>query len=306
MAAEKPKNIPASVQARLQNRRIRTGENYENLLRRYVIEGFLRRLALSPHRERLILKGAMLFVVWGLEEHRATRDVDFLGFGEMSLDAVRALFREIVRVEGCEDGLVFLPETMQVELIREENEYGGTRVTMTAMLPPARIQLQADIGVGDAVAECPVREFPSLLDSPGPAIRVYPKEISIAEKYHAIVELDMKNSRMKDFYDIWTLSNTFEFDLQMLSATVRATFERRRRPLPSEPPTGLSKRFSDDAGKRLQWNAFLRKTGITPPHPDFGEVVERVGRFLEPVRNEIIESSGWKARWNPMDGAWIS
>lgn len=304
MAERKPKNIPASVQARLLNRRVRTGENYDNLLRRYAVEGFLRRLALSRHRERFILKGAMLFVVWGLEEHRSTRDVDFLGFGAMSLDVVIETMKEIISADGCEDGLAFLADSIEADLIRRENVYGGTRVSMTAMLPPARISLQIDIGAGDAGSGFPLHEFPPLLEATGPVVRVYPKEVSIAEKYHAIVELDMKNSRLKDFYDIWALSNHFEFDLRLLTETVRETFERRNRKLPAATPVGITETFSNDPGKRLQWNAFLRKTGIITPVPDFAAVLSRIGGLLEPVRQEVLVPSQRHARWNPALGDW--
>ena len=132
-----------------------------------------------------------------------------------------------------DDGLAFDPASIQVTEIREHREYRGLRVKVAARLGNARIPLQIDVGFGDAITPAAIDgAFPTLLDLPAPKIRAYPKETVIAEKFEAIVTLGMTNSRVKDYYDILMLSRRYEFDPGVLSAAIRATFQRRATPLP--------------------------------------------------------------------------
>jgi predicted nucleotidyltransferase component of viral defense system len=99
-----PNNVGAAVRQRLLNLAHARGQPMELLLTRYALERLLHRLSLSPHRERFVLKGAMLLTTWFNEPHRATRDVDLLGFGDPAADALLGTFREIMAVEpGVED-----------------------------------------------------------------------------------------------------------------------------------------------------------------------------------------------------------
>ncbi len=108
--------------------------------------------------------------------------------------------------------MTYLSDTVNVEEIREEQQYGGFRVTLTAMLGEAKIHLQVDCGFGDAITpEASVHDFPTLLDFPAPRLRMYPKETVVAEKFEAIVKIGEANSRMKDFYDLWVLGCDFSF-----------------------------------------------------------------------------------------------
>ena len=130
-----------------------------------------------------------------------------------------------------DDGVAFLPATVEGAATREEAVYDGIRITLEGRLGAARIPLQVDIGFGDAVTPAPVEtSYPVLLaDMPVPRLRVYPRETVIAEKVEAMVTLGLGNSRMKDFFDIWYLARTFEFDEATLRAAIRATFSRHRR-----------------------------------------------------------------------------
>ena len=246
----------------------------ELLLTRYALERLLHRLSLSPHRDRFVLKGAMLLATWFDEPHRATRDVDLLGFGDAAEDALISTFREIMAIE-VDDGVNFDLKGLRIEAIREEVEYGGSRLRTTAALAGARIPITVDIGFGDAV-EPGVEDIdlPVLLDMPSPHLRAYPPETVIAEKFHAMVVLGRANSRMKDYYDVWMLMSTFELNPGRMRQAIEATFARRKTEVPATVPDGLRDEFCADAGKRRQWEAF---TGILSGQlPEFDLVVREL------------------------------
>lgn len=262
---DRPRNVGASVRQRLLNLAHARGQPMELLLTRYALERLLHRLSLSPHRERFVLKGAMLLATWFDEPHRATRDVDLLGFGDAAEDALLRTFREIMAVE-LDDGVTFDLKGLRIEAIREEVEYGGSRLRTTAALAGARIPIAVDIGFGDAV-EPGVEDIdlPVLLDMPSPHLRAYPPETVIAEKFHAMVVLGRANSRMKDYFDVWMLTGAFEIDPERLRRAVVATFARRNTSIPAEVPDGLSDSFAADPGKQRQWDAFARNLSGAAP-----------------------------------------
>lgn len=275
---DRPRNIGASVRQRLLNLAHARGQPMELLLTRYALERLLHRLSLSPHRERFVLKGAMLLATWFDEPHRATRDVDLLGFGDAAQDALLATFREIMAVE-LDDGVSFDLKGLRIEAIREEVEYGGSRLRTTAALGGARIPITVDIGFGDAV-EPGVEEIdlPVLLDMPSPHLRAYPPETVIAEKFHAMVVLGRANSRMKDYYDVWMLTSSFELEPERLRQAIAATFARRKTEVPADIPDGLSDVFSADAGKQRQWDAFART--LSGQVPELEHVVRALRKRL--------------------------
>jgi hypothetical protein len=192
----------------------------------------------------------MLLPVWTGELYRPTKDLDLLAILDKSPEELDQIFRDVCTRTVEDDGLVFLSETIRVREIPEGNVYGGMRVTLEARLGKIRIPLQVDIGFGDAVTpEAQQEEFPTLLEFPAPILLTYPRETAIAEKFEAIVNLGLTNSRMKDYYDIWLLSQRFDFDGMNLMRAIEATFRRRRTVLPNELPIGLSIEFVSDASK---------------------------------------------------------
>ena len=265
---DRPRNIGASVRQRLLNLAHARVQPMDLLLTRYALERLLHRLGLSPHRERFVLKGAMLLATWFDEPHRATRDVDLLGFGDAAQDALLGTFREIMAVE-VDDGVTFDLEGLRIEAIREEVEYGGSRLRTTAALAGARIPITVDIGFGHAT-EPGVEDIdlPVLLDMPSPHLRAYPPETVIAEKFHAMVALGRANSRMKDYYDVWMLVSSCELEPERMRRAIKATFARRNTEIPATVLDGLSDTFSGDAGKRRQWDAFGRSLSIQVPELD--------------------------------------
>src|SRR5436305_207913 len=280
MPDARPRNVGASIRQRLLNLAHANGQPMELLLTRYALERLLHRLSLSRHRERFVLKGAMLLVTWFDEPHRSTRDVDLLGFGDPAHDALLEAFREVMAIE-VDDGVSFDLSGLRIEVIREELRYGGSRLRTTATLAGARIAITVDIGFGDAV-EPGVEDIdlPVLLDMPSPHLRAYPPETVIAEKLHAMVILGMANSRMKDYYDMWMLMTTFELEGERLSQAIRATFGRRDTLVPAAIPEGLSSAFAEDPGKQRQWQAFARN--LSGPVPDLDKLVDELRRKIAP------------------------
>jgi predicted nucleotidyltransferase component of viral defense system len=275
---DRPRNVGASVRQRLLNLAHARGQPMELLLTRYALERLLHRLSISPHRNRFVLKGAMLLATWFDEPHRATRDVDLLGFGDAAEDALIDTFREIMAIE-VDDGVSFDLNGLRIEAIREQVEYGGSRIRTTAALAGARILITVDIGFGDAV-EPGVEDIdlPVLLDMPSPHLRAYPPETVIAEKFHAMVVLGRANSRIKDYYDVWMLTSAFDIEHERLSRAIVATFARRRTVIPAEVPDGLSDAFAADSAKQRQWDAFARNLSGTVP--GFGLVVSELRQRL--------------------------
>jgi predicted nucleotidyltransferase component of viral defense system len=296
MSTAKPKNLPASVKARLLTLAEQRGESFNLLLVRFGVERLLYRLSQSRHADRFLLKGAMLFALWDERAPRPTQDVDFLAFGSTELDDIAALFREIVETPVTADGLDFQPDSIRVEQIREADAYGGVRVRLLALLGKGEITLQIDLGSGDVVTPAAEKaDFPALLDFPAPRIRAYPIYTVVAEKFEAMVKLGITNSRMKDFFDVWFLSRRFDFDGATLQKAIHATFARRQTALGDQPPYPLTDDFARDAAKQTQWGAFLRKNGLTGPPLDFGEVVASLRRFIGPVLPPKKASGIWSA-----------
>ena len=267
------KDIGASVRARLLRLARERGEDFQLVLTRYANERLLFRLASSPHAGRFVLKGASLFTLWTGKPHRATRDLDLLGFGDSGVDHVRQVFTEVLALDVADDGVRFDLDTLVAGLIRDEQEYGGVRVELVARVTNAQVRVQVDVGFGDAITpEATMVDFPALLDFPAPRLRAYPRETVVAEKLEAMVQLGMANSRMKDFYDILVLARTFDFDGDLLTRAIRATFERRKTPLPTSLPVALTATFADDPTKKTQWSGFVRKAGVD----DAGSLAETV------------------------------
>lgn len=292
-----------SIKQRLLNYARQRDEVFNMVLIRFAVERLLYRLTQSPHADQFVLKGAMLFASWADKPHRSTQDVDLLGFGDPSMDRLMAIFCEVCVTNVEPDGLVFDSESVRVEPIREDAVYDGHRVQMTAFLGNARIPIQVDVGFGDAITPGPCdMVFGPILDLPAPQLRAYPPETVIAEKLDAIVVRGMANSRMKDYYDLWTLSRTMPFSLGVLQEAVEATMQRRGTPLPSSLPIGLADDFAGDDAKQRQWAAFIRKMGDGHETPMLDEVVEQIRLFLEPVI--LLEDSLGREVWQP-GGPWM-
>ena len=278
-----PRDLAASVKARLLHEAARRGDDFNLLLLRYGVERLLYRLSQSAYAERFLLKGAMLFVIWDERTHRPTRDLDLLGFGPTEKADLQKLFQEVVILPVVEDGLLFDPASVSAGDIREDNTYGGIRVRIMGKLGPAEVPIQIDVGVGDAVTPAPETAiFPALLDFPAPQVRVYPVYTVVAEKFEAMSKLGIANTRMKDFYDVWFLTRRFQLDGPTLRRATKATFARRQTPMPAWPDP-LGDALANDETKQMQWAAFIRRNGLSDLPGRFAEVIVAVRDYLAPV-----------------------
>jgi hypothetical protein len=304
MKAGTKSNLAASVRQRLLNLAKEHRADFQLILIQYGIERLLYRLTQSVYKDRFLLKGAMLFSIWSNEPFRSTRDVDLLGQGDSDTPTMLKVFREICRTAVEDDGLQFLVDTIEGEPIRDDQEYQGIRLWIEARLAGARISLQIDIGFGDAVSPPPeLVDYPVMLDLPVPRLRAYPREVVVAEKFQAMVVLGIANSRMKDFFDVWMLASVFDFAGTRLSQAIGTTFERRKTELPINPPLALTEEFYKDAGKQIQWTAFLRKGRLKIQEKDFGEVVSLLREFLMPPTIALAKKQVFEAKWQ-RGGPW--
>ncbi len=306
MKREKPRNLAASVRQRLFNLAHERREDFGLVLTRYGLERFLYRLAQSQYRDQFILKGALLFELWTHRPYRPTRDLDLEGQGENSIVRIKRLFTEIMGEAVEDDGLVFDPKSLRVARIKEEQEYEGLRVNLVARLERAKITMQVDIGFGDVIVPPPTEiQYPALLDFPSPHLRAYPRETVVAEKLEALVKLGMTNTRMKDFYDLWRLSQDFDFDGALLVAAIKSTFNRRGTEIPPGAPLALTDEFSRDTQKARQWEAFLKKSGLEQDCATLQAVAADLARFLIAPLQAVSTAQPFPLTW-PKAGSWSS
>jgi len=299
-------DVAASIRARLLKEAKERGEDFEFTLTRFAVERLLFRVGASKARNRCLLKGASLLSVWLRDPFRATRDVDFLGPGSSDDPAIRSFVAEICAVSCPEDGLRFDLSDLSIQTIRPEDEYAGQRARFRAFLGNARIAVQVDFGVGDAVGIEPEEiTFPTLLPAlPAPRLRAYPREVAIAEKFEAMINLGTRNSRMKDFHDVWALSGEFAFNGPSLLRAVAASFKRRGTRLDGELPRVLTIAFYQIPDIKIRWRNYLAAGAVLVPPPASFEIIgERIAGFLGPVRESMIANEEFRLRWEP-GGPW--
>jgi hypothetical protein len=306
MSVENLKNVAASIRQRLLNRAREESQEFQLVLTRYALERLIFRLSLSSDAEKFVLKGAMLFYVWNptAGAYRPTRDLDFLMRGENSVEILEMIFRKIVQTEVSSDGLVFNPESIKAEPIREDNRYGGIRVQLMAMMEKARIPLQIDVGFGDKITPGPEQiTFPSLLGQEVARLSAYPKETVIAEKLEAMVSLGEANTRMKDFYDIHFLSLHYAFDGDILRQAIAATFAVRGTVLPTGEIYPLSAKFSRDPARQRLWTGFLKRLGLKDVEPSFEIVGQQIAAFVQAPIQAANQNANLSRKWSP-SGPW--
>ena len=284
-------NVAASVRAKLLNLSRVEGVPLNALMERYATGRFLYRLAESPYRERFVLKGAQLFRIWEAEDHRPTRDLDLLGYGEATEEAIKGIFTELTeRAVAQPDGLEWGEVTTAP--IRDDVSYGGVRASLAVLLAGARLSIQIDVGFGDAITPGVVeKEWHELLPYPSARLLTYPPETVIAEKLQAAVSLGIDNSRMKDFYDLHWLLTNFSFQGDVLTEAVGQTFARRKTKVPQQTPIVFTPQFQNDPAKIKQWAAFVRKGNLNPR--ELSPVLKDISNFLLPVIRKEVTRHVW-------------
>jgi predicted nucleotidyltransferase component of viral defense system len=255
------KNYGKSVKTKLLNLMNSSGYKYMYLLARYFNERLLYRVSVSPYRENFLLKGgSLLYALNGLET-RPTIDIDFMA-QRISRDRehLEKVFREILSIECLEDGVTFDVNGLRSEPITVEKEYPGTRFFVTAKMDTIVYPMSMDVGFGDVVTPGPVTvDFPLLLqDVPSINIQAYSLETIVAEKFHAMVERDVNNSRMKDFFDCYQILTTKELDDEMLYEAIKATFDNRELAYNTNLQL-FNDDFCTDEVRLKRWEVFLKK-----------------------------------------------
>ena len=273
-------NRAVSIRARLLNLAKKEGIDFQLIIIRFLHERLLYRLSVSDYSQQLILKGgAFIYALQGLKS-RPTIDVDLLGTQiSNDIEILCEVFREICIVKS-EDEVVFNQESVVGELITQQDKYNGVRLYIDATFHTIRQRLQIDVGFGDIVFPVvQVLEYPILLDDMQvPVILAYSKETVIAEKFQAMIELSVANSRMKDFYDVYKLLAENEFDNDTLEEAIKATFENRGTSY-TENHALFTAEFATNLQRKRSWTAFLNKIN-RDKELEFEEVMRLISEKL--------------------------
>ncbi|MCT7968988.1 nucleotidyl transferase AbiEii/AbiGii toxin family protein [Laspinema sp. D1] len=303
-------NLSVSINQKLKNIAREKKENVQSVLLRYVLERVLYRLEKSPYHHEFILKGGLLLSVWTGEMHRPTQDLDLLGCGKDGKDGenkiyyLEEVFREICGIQVEPDGLEFKPDQVAGSLIMKNQPDKGVRIKFDAFWGPrTHTPVQIDIGFGDAVMPAPMElQFPTLLEqSPAPCLLAYCPETVIAEKLHIMVDRGVQNSRMKDFYDIWSLCHKFEFKGEEICSAIQATFEGRNKPIPEIRPFALTLEFGQL--KQQSWQAFLNTNKLNTNETSFNNVLSKLENFLMPPCSAAARGEVFNKTWR-LSGYW--
>lgn len=281
------RNLAASVRARLLNKARTEQRDFTLMLTRYVLERLLYRLSISAHADSFLLKGALLFDLWFDIPLRPTRDIDLLGFGLAEIPHLIAVFSDLCALE-VDDGMRFDAQSIRAEDIRKEANYAGIRLTLLGWIDGAKCPVQVDVGYGDAVTPDPETVvYPVMLDDfPAPKLKAYPRYTVVAEKLEALITLGMANSRMKDYFDLWVLTQHSDFEPEMLRKAIAATLQRRGTAIPVGVPFGLTDAFATDRQKQIQWQAFLKKNRLEALVLE--QVVADLRKFLMPPLTGVL------------------
>lgn len=295
------KNIAHSVHDRLLDIARSEGRVFDEVLIFYAIERFLYRLSVSPYRDSFVLKGALMLRVWD-PKPRATRDIDLLGQLESDPEFLMGVFKEVCLDSSYPDGLEFDQETLTYEPITQGAGYPGSRFRVLARLGTTKVNLQIDVGFGDAVSPEPtVLKYPVLLEMPAPRLKGYRMEPLIAEKLDTFMRRGEASSRVKDFFDIWDLSRTFSFNGPVLLESITSTFTRRSTQIPDDLES-LFEAYADDSARQTQWSAFTRDKLPSESPERFSEIVQAVAAFAAPVLTAFSSGARFEMTWDPATG----
>ncbi len=298
------KDVAASVRARLLNIAKNERRSFDSVLLLYMQERLLYRLSISEFSSKFILKGGLLMFMLTEYKGRPTKDIDLLAQQiSNDKDDIKRVFLDICNIQYEDDGLVFIGEDIEVEDIKEDADYHGVRVKSTCFLGNAKKMVQLDIGFGDIVIpKATEMECPILLELEAPVIKVYSLESIISEKFQAMIALSVANSRMKDFYDIFTLLSTNNFDGRKLQEAVFETLQRRHTIIEKENVI-FSEQFIQDESRNRLWQNFLRKINVEKL--EFREVMKHIEEFLKPIYNSIINEEEFFMQWDYVNKRWF-
>ena len=271
-------NIGASNFRKLLYQAKENNLDFNTLLKRYLQERFLYRLSKSAYKDNFILKGGLLLITIDIPASRPTMDIDLLTH-KLDEAKVTEAFKEILAIE-YPDGVTFDANSLQSEPITKDGAYQGTRLKFKAYFNGSRNDMSIDLGLGDYVVNPREITFPTILEEDGPILTAYSLETIVAEKLEAMAKLLYANSRMKDFYDVYTILNTHTLSEETLAKAIKGTFEHRKTSL-NDLQIIFSADFSNSADKQTQWTAFLTKNKITNAPAQFKDVIKGIQEKLQ-------------------------
>jgi len=285
------KNYGVSNKAKLLNiTRQTVGQTYMQVLLRFIQERFLYRLSMSDYRDRFILKGGALLYAHERFNARPTMDMDFMGDRiDRDKENIRQAFRAICAISCEEDGVTFDcgEDDVRVEDIALEREYNGVCVHLTAHLDTIVQPISMDVGFGDVIIPEPVDlDYPLLLDElPDVNVAAYSLETVVAEKFQTMIDRAESNSRMKDFFDVYTIVKSGKVDMKVLEEAVREVFANRGTVYMEGHPL-FAEEFVNSAQRQTMWKAFLKKMKY-PLAMDFSEVMDVIMASLKPIWDRL-------------------
>jgi hypothetical protein len=299
------KNLPASVHQRLKNLATMSGRTFQEMFYYYAMERFLYRLSISQYSDSFILKGGLMFQGWGIPLRRSTRDIDVQGYQENSVENLVTIVKSICALDVEPDGMWFSHDIVRGETIMNEADYPGIRIYFDGCLGNATVHLHLDVSFANVITPKEIEVvYPSLLNMPSFKLLGYPHETAIAEKFQSMVDLNNINDRMKDFFDIWLLSQEVKIQGSTLTKAVQATFKNRKTPLPTNVPTPLTREFAEI--RQADWERFLIRSRLNVfDYPSFDEVISVLREFLWPVVLAAVNNIPFDETWNER-GPWVS
>lgn len=288
MAIKEIHNFGCSVKAKLLNISRNEKLGYQMLVTRYLQERLLYRLSISQYHDHFFLKGGALLYAHERFMARPTLDIDFMGhYIDNDKENVKKVFAEICAIPYQQDGVTFYTETLRTEDIAVEKKYPGVRLTLGASIDTIRQDVSMDIGFGDVITPCPSElDYPNLIDGfPATNILAYSLETVIAEKFQTVIVRAEANSRMKDFYDLYTILHGGKYDSEILSEAINATFENRQT-VYTDNHIVFSNDFANNTDLNTRWNSFVKKLKLQQ-ELTFPEVVGFLQTKLEPYWKKL-------------------
>ena len=296
-------DIASSVLAKLKNKAKASGISYQQCLQLFVQEEFLRKLSKSGYEDNLILKGGLFIYTLTNFESRATIDVDFLlRAASNSINDVKALINRILNTPTGNDYISM--KAKGFEEISPQRKYHGISTQIIAQIRNVRVPFNVDIGVGDVIfPRAEERKINTQLpDFEAPVIMTYSLESTIAEKFDAILQRFELTGRMKDFYDIYYLTRTFDFDGAKLQTAITRTLDRRGTPYDRDSFKRVVA-LAEDEDMQKRWKYFLKN--IKDGTLEFAVVIDEIRTFLEPVFEAIVNEDEWQKQWNSKNSLWM-
>ena len=287
----------ASIKSRLKNIAIKENSTMQNELVTYALERTIYRMSISKYSDNFTLKGGIfLYALFNRQYPRATMDIDFLA-NKIANDSefMKEVFTEIFLIQ-CDDALYFDISSLKVENITEFKEYHGVNVSILALLEKTKIPVSIDIGFGDIVYPDRIKmDFPVLLDMEIPSVNAYSIYSAIAEKFEAIVSLGRYNSRYKDFYDIYAISQKHTLNGSDLYNALVETFNHRNTSFNNI--VAFSDDFINDPSLDKKWKSFKKKKQVNQDI-DFKTVITHNMKLLLPVVEAILNEQTFKRNCN--------